>query len=1024
MRLVRSRLDAGMGITETSVALRLHALGGLSISSNGTTLSGSVARRRSLALLALLSSSREGRISDERVLVLLWPDLDLQRARNNLKQVAFTLRQALGRDAFLRTATSLHLDREVFSVDRWDFEEAIANGDAARAVAIYGGGFLAGFHTSGLPDFERWVEGERETLCRLYASAVSTLALGAEAVEDYPGAIEWWRKAVAADRLNDSTAQRLVRALALSGDTVGALQQARVHEQLIRQELETRPSPSFQQLVEGIRDGTPLAEDASKVRILTPPSVRAILQGPVTRAAPETPPAIGAHVGAEAVTEGQGTGRRNGSTDPELHRTAKPAARTRRAWTAGERRIAAFTTRFTSAAATLVLIGTLAILAVTRFGRSAAADTGDDAPDAVIMPFTVIGGDEADAFGAIVSELLASSLDGSLGLRAQAVGGTDSLHAPSSLARRAAAKRLASHLRARYYVSGDIFQSGARLRIAAEFRSRSDESLLDRAQVDGDQTEIFDLVDQLASQLLAGRIAGGRKDVVRVASVSTSSLPAAKAYYRGEEALAEGGFRKAIDAYEESIRLDPTFALAHYGLAVAADMLGDEEQVVEAAKRALEHSHHLPSRQRRLLSAFLARHQGDVSGARRQYAQLTVDYPADVEAWRGLGETIFHLNPLEGRPATDAAAAFERAAQLDSLDAGAWLHLARIAALENDEPRSRRLIARARGLAPDQAVARYALHVLSLGIPLDDAGTALRGARRVSATDAVNLLANFHAENLRRFARLLTGESRDYGLRLQSLVEVGEGRIMNALALLDSCSSRNHGLSIEARSRMAALPFVPVDAGELDEIRRDLTAWSGNAHPAEMAIDSATHAGAHPYLKLHRLGLIALRLNDAATAELVAGQLDAATRSLPDNAPGRLLSSSLEGHLAAAQGRTSQALRLLEQASAGRVASATSLEAYDRLLRARLLEQSGRYDDALGFYAQLGLRSPFEVVLVWQAELGTARIREKRGNTVMAAHYYNRVAERLKASDPGLHREREAARQKVMDLLPAGTAPR
>jgi DNA-binding SARP family transcriptional activator len=281
-----------MGSSEIHDALRLHALGGLSISSNGSTLSGTVARRRSLALLALVSSAGEAGVSDERALALLWPDFELPRARNNLKQVAFTLRQSLGRDAFLRTSTTLRLDPALFSVDRWDFERAIANRDAEGAVALYGGGFLAGFHLSGLADFERWVESEREKLCHLYAGAVSTLALGAEASGDYASAIEWWRKAVAADRLNDTNAQRLVRALALSGDTVGAIQQAKVHAELIKQELETTPSPSFLRLMEDLRSGVPINGNPSTVRIPTPPSVKAIVLAPTARDASAKTPAV------------------------------------------------------------------------------------------------------------------------------------------------------------------------------------------------------------------------------------------------------------------------------------------------------------------------------------------------------------------------------------------------------------------------------------------------------------------------------------------------------------------------------------------------------------------------------------------------------------------------------------------------------------------------------------------------------------------------------------------------------------
>jgi DNA-binding SARP family transcriptional activator/tetratricopeptide (TPR) repeat protein len=1034
-----------MGTSEIHDALRLHALGGLSISSNGSSLSGTVARRRSLALLALVSSAGEAGVSDERALSLLWPDFDLPRARNNLKQVAFTLRQSLGRDAFLRTSTTIRLDPALFTVDRWDFERAIANRDAEGAVALYAGGFLAGFHISGLPDFERWVEGEREKLCHLYAGAVSTLALGAESTGDWPSAIEWWRKAVAADRLNDTNAQRLVRALALSGDTVGAIQQGKVHAELIKQELETAPSQSFQRLMEDLRSGVPIAASETNVRIPTPPSVRAIILAPSREA--KTPaagiPAVANSSGfapdaSRTPANGVPTATGNGltisgpatrqATEPRARPLSRHSRRDRRVWTTGERRIAGFTTRLTSAAVILVVIGTLAAFAVSKFGPSAAAETDAEASDAVVMPFSVIGEQTPGDFGSVVSELLAASLDGSMGLRALAVGGHDSLQSPNSATRRATAQRVAANLKASYFVSGDIFQSGDRVRIAAEFRSRRNESLLDRAQAEGSRAEIFDLVDRIASQLLAGRIAGGRKDVVRVASATTTSLPATKAYLRGEALLAEGNFRAAIDAYEEAVRLDTAFALAHYGLAIAAEMLGDEDVVLRAADRALKHSSHLPNRQRRLLSAFVARQQGDVSGARRAYAQLTSDYPADAEAWLGLGETLFHLNPLEGEPASDARDAFERAVELDSLNTSAWLHLARIATLENDEARSRRMIARARALAPDRAVARYALHVMSLGVPLDDATSEARGRRtasRVSVTDAVELLTSAGAEELRQFARRLSaGEARGYGLRLQSLVEAGQGRIVTALALLDSCSTTNYSLAVEARSRLAALAFVPLQAGDINLILHDLRTWNGEAHPTEMSIDSASHAAAHPFLKLHRLGLIALRANDQAEAESIAKRLNAATDSLPPNAPGRMLATSLRAHLAAARGRTREALNLLEMISGARVASATSMEAYDRLLRAQLLEQTGRYGDALGFYAQLGSRSPLEMMLVWQAELGTARIHEKRGNAAMAARYYRKVADRLKESDPALQQERESAERKAMELLPLDSSRR
>jgi DNA-binding SARP family transcriptional activator/tetratricopeptide (TPR) repeat protein len=996
-----------MGTSEIHDALRLHALGGLSITANGATLTGTVARRRSLALLALVASAGESGVSDEHALSLLWPDFDTPRARNNLKQVAFTLRQALGRDAFLRTTTNLRLDPALFTVDRWDFEKAIASRDVERAIVLYTGPFLAGFHLTGLSEFSNWVEGERERLANLYTGALTSVASGAEAAGNYAEAIEWWRKAMLEDRLNDTTAQRLIRALALSGDTVGALQHARVHAELLKQD-DLQPSPAFERLVEDIKNGGTLhtMTPRSNVRVDTPASVPAILIATTGRTEP---------------AKADATRTRASRMEPTTRETPLRAPRSRRIWTTGERRVAGFTTRLTSSVVILIVIAAIAAITVARYGPSW-GNVDDAESSAVIVPFA---GNGADNVGTVVSELLAASLDGSLGLRTVAVGGaekSDSGVAVTSETRRASARRAAAKLGAGYYIFGEVFEIGDKVRLTAEFRSRADDTVLDRAVVEGTKAELFDLVDRVASQLLAGRVSGGRRDVVRLASTTTSSLPAAKAYYRAEAALGEGSFRAAIDAYEEAIQIDPSFALAHYGMATAANMLGDDRLVIIAAAQALQFAQRLPSRQKRLLSAFVARHQGDVALARRMYAQLTTDYPEDAEAWSGLGETLFHLNPLDGRPSTDAREAFERALQIDSASTSAYVHLARIAALEGDAPHSQRMVAHARALAPERAVARFALHVLALGVPDDaarDTPNGRRAARDLPTAAIVGLLSHNDSDDLRRFAqRLVGGDVRGYGLRLQSMIELGQGKIREALALLDTCYAANHSLAIEARSRLAALSFIPVDRQEIDKIRNELTTWNGEAHPLEAPLDSAVHGSAHPHLKLHRLGLIALRLNDTAAAAGIANQLDDIAKKEPTAETAKMLAASLRAHIAAARGRTREALLLLEGISGARVASVTSLEAYDRLLRAQLLEQSGRDEEALGFYSQIGARSPFELTLTWQAELGMARIHEKRGNPAVAARYYRSVAARLRNADAALQQARQNAEERAVALLP------
>ena len=492
--------------------LSLRTLGGLSITASDSQLSGSATRRRSLALLALAASAGDAGVSDERALALLWPDSDSAHARNNLKQLVFTLRHALGREVFSRTATTLHLDRETISVDRWDFERAVVDGDATKAVSLYSGPFLSGFHIRGLAEFERWVEDGRERLAQAYMAALTSLATAADAAGDHLGAVAWWRKLVTEDPLNDTNAQKLISALARSGDTAGALQQARVHETLVTQELDLKPSPAFQRFVQDLRVGT-LPADEATVRITTPSmAVQAISMAASVRGAlPQ--PAGGEQFSKLKAREELSTQPAN---PPEAGSTAATmSGRTRRAWRTAERRIAGFTTRFTVAAIALVVVATIGAIAVRSSGPPSTAELRRDRT-VIVLPFSLNPAIGSSNLGWVVSELVAANLDRSAGLRALALDWPDSVRGDESLgSRRATAQQLARTLGVQLYVTGELFENGDRLRITAEFRTHEDEAPLARAAVEGTRGELFHLVDLVASQLLASRIVGGRRDPVR-----------------------------------------------------------------------------------------------------------------------------------------------------------------------------------------------------------------------------------------------------------------------------------------------------------------------------------------------------------------------------------------------------------------------------------------------------------------------------------------------------------------------------
>jgi len=75
--------------------LRLRTLGSLTIEDENGPLAGAIARKRSLALLALVGLASDQGLSRDRALAYLWPESDTDRGRNNLKQMLFQLRQDL-----------------------------------------------------------------------------------------------------------------------------------------------------------------------------------------------------------------------------------------------------------------------------------------------------------------------------------------------------------------------------------------------------------------------------------------------------------------------------------------------------------------------------------------------------------------------------------------------------------------------------------------------------------------------------------------------------------------------------------------------------------------------------------------------------------------------------------------------------------------------------------------------------------------------------------------------------------------
>jgi DNA-binding SARP family transcriptional activator len=232
--------------------LHLATLGTLSITSPDGAASGLASRRRALALLVLAGSGREG-ITRDRVMALLWSELDAASARNNLKQTVFTIRHALGVDPFDRSTANICLDRDVVTVDAHEFERALETCALERAVELYAGPFLDGFFVPRVADFDQWVERVRARLAWKHALALETVMAKAKTRGDARAAVQWCQRLVEHDPLSTAYALGLISALADAGEPLRALDHARTYANLIRAEFDAEPDQRIALAAERVR---------------------------------------------------------------------------------------------------------------------------------------------------------------------------------------------------------------------------------------------------------------------------------------------------------------------------------------------------------------------------------------------------------------------------------------------------------------------------------------------------------------------------------------------------------------------------------------------------------------------------------------------------------------------------------------------------------------------------------------------------------------------------------------------------
>jgi tetratricopeptide (TPR) repeat protein len=684
------------------------------------------------------------------------------------------------------------------------------------------------------------------------------------------------------------------------------------------------------------------------------------------------------------------------------------------------------------ALAALLAVGVLA----SRFERVRAFFAGPRSSLRVIavLPFTVRGGAQFGYLGEGMVDLLSTNL---------AVAGSVRAVDPTALIPAALreggtldaarAGRVAARFGARLYVLGSVLEVEKRLRVhAALYDGQSPAAPLAEARAEGHASQLFHLVDEVTAQLRAGlggdvtpvQGPGGR--LGRLASMTTHSPEALKHYLEGESTLRRDNFPGARESLQRAVALDPDFALAHYRLAIASS-ISAPGQADDSLRAALRRSARLSVRDRSLLEAYAAFFQGRLADAERQYRAITRDNPDEVEAWYQLGELLFHMNPLRGRPSDEAEEPLGKVLVLDPQHSSALAHLIDLAQVRGERQLTTALADRylpvassaagvalpvrwtrawAMGDEPSRAALLY-----ELGRP-----GAQREDIRLAAVRAV-----WQGDGL--------GDARALG---QVLAETGtpaqraEG--LQMLAVLDVAQGRRRA----ARERLAtAAQLAPEGSAAYDRLFVDTLEFLP-VPPAELAADRAQavalqspHSSALPVLRAWVEGALALRAGDPAKALSLAAQLEKVEPTGELSVP-QDLALGLRARAAARAGHRAQALALLEKMplKVTYQFNASLVRLPEQLLRAELLAAEGKADAALRWAAVSSYYGKWEPVWLAPSHLLRARLFDKLDRRAEALQHYRRYVTLRAGCDEELRSELDEAQRRLHELegAPQATA--
>ncbi len=624
------------------------------------------------------------------------------------------------------------------------------------------------------------------------------------------------------------------------------------------------------------------------------------------------------------------------------------------------------------------------------FGPEGVA-AGEAATGIAVVPFNVTGGSDLDLWREGMVDLLSTNLDG--------LGGFRTIDARTVMARwhekvqgdgapdLRTVLEAAAATGARYGLVGSMVGNPAGIRLSAEVYDLSNGEKMAQASEDGAPQDVLALASRLSVALtraLLGSSGGGEVPDVRLDALTTSSLPALRAYLEGEASFREADFAGAAAAYQHAVELDSLFALAWYRLSDAYGWLESVESAAgaRANERAASMLDRLPARERLMVQAAEAKRTWDGSFLPK-LRDAVQRYPDDPDIWYEFGDFIYHVGADLGLATRDQAAkAFDRAVALDPGFGPYQVHPIEIAITRGDRADAEARLARYREATRDAN--RIAEDSLAISLLLGDsaeAAAAVEATTRIDLGVAVRIRTEF-VNRTDRNDRLTDLEwanrdraGADQEWLLYSLST--EGWLTRADRLLDSLDVPNSvkgiliGHVLGTWKSAGNLPHRPLarsstcESPSVSDNCLFFVGW-GLARSRDLP-------GAKESVRLLR-------------AHAAAG--DSAARAFTGAA-----ADVVEGAIAAAEGHSANGRRLLGPGAqqGGTIGTLARQSLADLELEAGNVAEASRYLQGL----LDGYTRP-------QATIDLARLHDRRGETDEARRYYHSFLTQTRRGDPDL----------------------